>query len=146
MNQEIIKTKVEEKYLKQQTAFGVGDTIAVSLVVREGDKKRIQLFKGIVIAIKGSGISKSFTIRKISAGIGVEKILPYNSPNIAKIVLIRKGAVRRSKIYYMRKRIGKKALKVNEGAMIPEDISVETEIDETNAESPVENATETAAE
>lgn len=129
MNQETIKKQVEEKYLKERPKFNVGDTIAVSTVVREGDKKRIQVFKGIVIAIKGAGLSKTFTVRKISAGVGVEKILPFNSPNVSKIEIIKKGAVRRSKIYYMRKRIGKKALKVNEAAMVPEEVVTEAVVE-----------------
>lgn len=140
MNQETIKTKVEEKYLKQHPKFGVGDTIAVSLVVREGEKKRIQIFKGIVIATKGSGLSKTFTVRKISAGIGVEKILPYNSPNISSIEVLRKGSVRKSKIYYMRKRIGKRALKVDEATMTAEAAVVETEVVEEKADVKAEKA------
>ena len=108
---------LETKKLVKLQKFGVGDTIAVNLIVREGDKKRNQLFSGIVIAIKNSGIRKTFTIRKISAGVGVEKIIPLNSPNIESIKLLKKGSVRKSKLYYMRKRIGKKALKVNEGIM-----------------------------
>lgn len=134
MNEETIKKNVEEKYLKQHPTFGVGDTIAVSLVVREGDKKRIQIFKGIVLAMKGSGVSKTFTVRKISAGIGVEKILPFNSPNISSIEVLKRGAVRRSKIYYMRKRIGKKALKIEEAVMRPVEAIVESEVVETSVE------------
>jgi large subunit ribosomal protein L19 len=116
MKTEIIQ-EIETKNLSKTAKFDVGDTISVNLIVREGDKKRNQLFTGIVIAIKNSGIRKTFTIRKISAGIGVEKIIPLNSPNIEGIKLLRKGSVRKSKLYYMRKRIGKKALKVNEGIM-----------------------------
>jgi len=116
MKTEIIQ-EIETKNLSKTAKFDVGDTISVNLIVREGDKKRNQLFTGIVIAIKNSGIRKTFTIRKISAGIGVEKIIPLNSPNIESIKLLRKGSVRKSKLYYMRKRIGKKALKVNEGIM-----------------------------
>lgn len=133
MNQETIKTQVEGKYLKQHPNFSVGDTIAVSTVVREGDKKRIQIFKGIVISIKGSGLSKSFIVRKISSGVGVEKILPLNSPNVSKIEVLRRGAVRKAKLFYMRKRIGKKALKVNEAAMTPEDAVEEVEVIEEKA-------------
>lgn len=118
---------LEKTKLVKTPKFGVGDTIAVNLIVREGDKKRNQLFSGIVIAIKNSGIRKTFTIRKISAGIGVEKIIPLNSPNIESIKLLKKGSVRKSKLYYMRKRIGKKALKVNEGIM---DVITEAEVEE----------------
>jgi len=118
---------LEKTKLLKNPKFNVGDTIAVNLIVREGDKKRNQLFSGIVIAVKNSGIRKTFTIRKISAGIGVEKIIPLNSPNIEGIKLLKKGSVRKSKLYYMRKRIGKKALKVNEGIM---DIITEAEVEE----------------
>lgn len=113
MSEDLIRSKIESKYIVKRPEFSVGDTVSVSTIVREKNKKRIQVFKGIVIAIKGSGLSKTFTVRKISAGIGVEKIFPLNSPNISKIEVVKKGAVRKSKLYYMRKRIGKKALKVN---------------------------------
>jgi len=133
MKTEIIQN-IESKSLVKLPKFEVGDTIAVNLIVREGDKKRTQLFRGIVIAIKGTGIRKTFTIRKISLGVGVEKIIPLNSPNIESIKMIRKGKVRKSKLYYMRKRIGKKALKVNEGVMedeVIEELPVVTEEVET---------------
>jgi len=95
--------------------FEVGDTIAVHNILREKGKQRTQVFTGIVIGIKGSGLRKTFTIRKLSAGIGVEKIFPLHSPNIKKIEFVKKGKVRRSKLYYMRKRVGKKATKIAEG-------------------------------
>jgi len=117
MKQELVK-QLEAKFIKKLPKFDIGDTIAVSTIIREGDKTRVQIFRGIIIAIKGAGISKTFTIRKIStAGVGVEKIIPFNSPNISKVVVIKKGTVRKSKLYYMRKRIGKRALKITEGVM-----------------------------
>jgi large subunit ribosomal protein L19 len=118
MNYKEIET-TEDKFIKELPEFNVGDTISVSTIVREGDKKRVQIFKGLVIAIKGSGIRKTFTVRKISNGIGVEKILPFYSPNISKMKVLKKGSVRKSKLYYMRDRIGKKALKVKEGLFVP---------------------------
>lgn len=136
MNEQKIK-ELESKFIKDLPKFDVGDTLAVSTIVREGDKKRTQIFKGIVIAIKGSGIRKTFTIRKISMGVGVEKILPLHSPNISKIKVLKTGVVRKSKIYYMRKRIGKRALKIKEGVAVPEEGTVEapviesTTVDET---------------
>lgn len=94
--------------------FHVGDTIGVSVNVFEGDKERIQIFKGIVMGIKGGGISKTFRVRKISNGVGVERIFPMNSPRIAKIEVIKEGSVRRAKLYYLRGLTGKAATKIKE--------------------------------
>lgn len=95
--------------------FGVGDTIKVSLAVREGEKSRIQIFQGIVIAIRGTGEGKNFIVRKIATGaIGVEKILPINTPTITGIEIVKKGKVRRAKLYFLRNLIGKKATKVKD--------------------------------
>ena len=94
--------------------FHPGDTISVHVKVIEGDKERIQQFQGIVMGIKGSGISKTFRVRKISNGVGVERIFPFHSPNIAKIDKIREGSVRRAKLYYLRKLTGKSATKIKE--------------------------------
>lgn len=112
MNTNVLK-KVEAENIKDDIpSFSSGDTVAVHTIIRDGDKQRIQIFKGLVIGIKGAGLSKSFTVRKISFGVGVEKIFPVHSPNIEKIEVTRKGKVRRSKIYYMRDRIGRMAMKV----------------------------------
>ncbi|MFQ5650737.1 MAG: 50S ribosomal protein L19 [bacterium] len=89
--------------------FIAGDTLAVHTKVREGDKERIQVFEGVVIKKKGSGINATFTVRKISNGIGVERIFPLHSPNIDKIVKLRSGKVRRAKLYYLRGLRGKAA-------------------------------------
>lgn len=90
--------------------FDVGDAIAVSQKVMEGDKERIQIFEGDVIAIKHNGLSSTFTVRKIGANsVAVEKIFPYYSPLVAEIKFVRKGKVRRAKLYYMRNRVGKAA-------------------------------------
>ncbi len=94
--------------------FNVGDTISVSVKVIEGDKERIQQFKGIVMGIKGSGISKTFRVRKISNGIGVERIFPIHSPKIAKIDILKEGSIRRAKLYYLRQLTGKAATKIKE--------------------------------
>jgi large subunit ribosomal protein L19 len=94
--------------------FHPGDTISVSVKVIEGDKERVQQFKGIVMGIKGEGISKSFRVRKISNGVGVERIFPLHSPKIAKIDVLKEGSVRRAKLYYLRKLKGKAATKIKE--------------------------------
>jgi len=93
-----------------------GDTLKVHVKVVEGDKERLQLFQGILINIRGIGMSKTMTIRKISHGVGVERILPINSPIIEKIEVIKRGKVRRAKLFYMRKRTGKAAMKIKEKA------------------------------
>jgi len=90
-------------------AFEPGDTIAVHVRVIEGQKERIQVFQGVVISIKGHGSSRTFTVRKISNGVGVERIFPYHSPKIATIDVKRRGRVRRAKLYYLRKLRGKAA-------------------------------------
>lgn len=89
--------------------FNTGDTVNVHYRVREGDKERIQQYQGVVIAFKGSGANRTFTVRKISSNIGVERIFPLTSPFIAKIDIVRNGQVRRSKLYYLRNLRGKAA-------------------------------------
>ncbi|WP_410208955.1 50S ribosomal protein L19 [Fusobacterium sp.] len=101
---------VEKDYLRTDIPeFKAGDTIAVHYKVVEGNKERIQVFEGVVIRVNGGGIAKTFTIRKISAGVGVERIIPVNSPRIDKIDVLKIGKVRRSKLYYLRGLSGKKA-------------------------------------
>ena len=95
---------------KDYPDFNVGDTIAVSQRIKEGDKERLQVFEGDVIAIHNNGISSTFTVRKIGANaVAVERIFPYYSPKISKINFVRKGKVRRAKLYYIRGRVGKAA-------------------------------------
>lgn len=98
--------------------FGPGDTVNVHVRVIEGDKERIQQFQGVVISIRGSGARKTFTVRKISNGVGVERIFPINSPKIAKIEVVRRGHVRRAKLYYLRQRQGK-AARIKEKRYVP---------------------------
>jgi large subunit ribosomal protein L19 len=88
-------------------AFRAGDTLRVSVRVREGDKERLQAFEGVCIARRGSGVSASFTVRKISNGVGVERIFPTHSPMIAEIKIVRRGRVRRAKLFYLRSLTGK---------------------------------------
>ena len=89
--------------------FRVGDTVRVDVKIIEGKRERIQSFEGIVTAIKGSGVSKTFTVRKISAGVGVERTLPVNSPSIASVEVLKHGRVRHHKVYFLRNRKGKSA-------------------------------------
>ncbi len=89
--------------------FNTGDRIKVHVRVIEGDKERIQPFEGDVISIKGKGTNKTFTVRKVTSGVGVERIFPFNSPKLAKVELIKQGSVRRAKLYYLRNLSGKAA-------------------------------------
>ena len=84
-----------------------GDTVKVHVRVKEGEKERIQIFQGVIISIRGGGMRASFTVRKVSSGIGVERVFPLNSPSIAKIEVLRHGKVRRAKLYFLRKKLGK---------------------------------------
>ncbi len=100
--------------------FEPGDTVRVMVRVREGEKERLQAFEGVCIARRGGGISESFTVRKISAGVGVERIFPLHSPSIAAIEVLRKGRVRRAKLYFLRQLAGKAArIRERRGLVIP---------------------------
>ena len=90
-------------------AIKVGNTVKVQVRIREGERERLQAFEGIVIARKGAGVSETFTVRRVSYGVGVERVFPVHSPNVASGELIRSGKVRRSKLYYLRDRVGKAA-------------------------------------
>ena len=98
-----------EKIRKDLPAFRAGDTVRVHVKVKEGQQERVQLFEGVVIQRRGGGISETFTVRKISNGVGVERILPLNSPRIDKIEVVKRGKVRRAKLFYLRKLRGKAA-------------------------------------
>jgi len=101
---------IEAEQLKQNAGeFRIGDTVKVHYRIIEGKTERVQVFEGIVIAMKREGIRSTFTVRKISYGVGVERIFPLHSPRIAKIVRVREGKVRRAKLYYLRGRYGKSA-------------------------------------
>ncbi len=102
--------QIEKQYLRDDIpAFKSGDTLRVHVKIKEGDKERIQVFQGTVISRRGGGTGETFTVRKISSGIGVERVFPLHSPNIAKIEKVRSGIVRRSKLYYLRNLTGKSA-------------------------------------
>ena len=99
-----------QKYMKEDVPeVNVGDTVRVHIRVKEGSRERIQVFEGTVIAKKHGGIEESFTVRRISYGVGVEKTFPVHSPNVAKFEVVRSGKVRRAKLYYLRGRVGKAA-------------------------------------
>ena len=154
MNTVIIK-KIEEEFYKKRPDVRVGDTVKLHLRIKEEKKSRLQIFEGVVLAIKGTGLSKNIVVRKISYGVGVEKIVPLHSPVLEKIEIVKRGTVRKSKIYYLRKRVGKRALKAGEskdiyltdevevpvegegkeGEMIEEEV-IEEEAEKENEEEP----------
>ncbi len=106
--------KVTQAQLRTRPAFRPGDTIRVHVRITEGDKTRVQPFEGVVIGCRGRGIQETFTVRKVSFGIGVERIFPAHSPTIERIDLLRSGKVRRAKLYYLREKKGKKASRIKE--------------------------------
>lgn len=114
MNQAILDKIESEQFRKDDAKFNVGDSVRVHTKVVEGDKERIQIFSGVVIGRRGRGLNSTFTVRRISYGEGVERIFPVHSPRVDKIEVERQGAVRRAKLTYLRKRIGKGAVAVKE--------------------------------
>ena len=110
---DMIKAFTNEQLKKEVPQFNVGDTVRVHNKIVEGTRERIQLFEGTVIAKKNGGISETFTVRRISYGVGIEKTFPLHSPRVEKVEVIRTGKVRRAKLYYLRDRVGK-AAKVKE--------------------------------
>ena len=113
MKQNPILDKIEAEQIRTLTEFNVGDTVRVHNKIKEGNRERIQMFEGTVMKIQNGGVRKTFTVRKISNGIGVEKTFPFSSPFVDKVEVIRKGKVRRAKLNYLRKLSGK-AAKVKE--------------------------------
>jgi len=115
MNQALLDKIESEQFRKDSSAnFGVGDSVRVHTKVVEGDKERIQIFSGVVIGRRGRGLNEMFTVRRISYGEGVERVFPVHSPRVDKIEVERKGSVRRAKLTYLRKRLGKGATLVKE--------------------------------
>lgn len=114
MNQALLDKIHGEQLRKDKTPFNVGDSVRVHTKVVEGDKERIQVFSGVVIGKRGRGLEESFTVRRISYGEGVERVFPVNSPRVDKIEVERQGSVRRAKLTYLRKRVGKGATAVKE--------------------------------
>ncbi len=107
---EFLKSVEKQLNTKAETpSFKAGDTVTVHYKIKEGNKERIQQYQGVVIQRKGNGATETFTVRKISGGVGVERIFPLNSPNIAKVEVNKKGIVRRARLYYLRGKVGKGA-------------------------------------
>lgn len=105
---------IAQDSMKEATPkFQIGDTVKVAVRIREGSRERTQMFEGTVIAMRGSGISETFTVRRLSYGVGIERVFPLHSPNVESVEVIRSGKVRRAKLYYLRDRVGK-AAKVKE--------------------------------
>ena len=101
--------QIEKEQLKRDANFRPGDTVKVHVRIKEGDKSRIQIFEGVVIAKRSTGMRESFTVRKVSYGVGVERTFPYFSPRVEKIDVLMRGRVRRARLYYLRERTGKAA-------------------------------------
>jgi large subunit ribosomal protein L19 len=114
MNQALQKKIESEQFRKTDTNFNVGDSVRVHTKVVEGDKERIQIFSGVVIGKRGTGLNETFSVRRISYGEGVERIFPLHSPRVDKVEVERHGDVRRAKLTYLRKRVGKGATLVKE--------------------------------
>ena len=108
-----LKLIAQDSIKAEKPAIEVGNTVRVHVKIREGERERIQVFEGTVIAINGSGVTETFTVRRVSYGVGVERVFPVNSPNVADVKVVRYGKVRRAKLYYLRDRVGK-ASKVKE--------------------------------
>ena len=108
-----LKAMAASSMKENAPVFAVGDTVRVDVKIREGERERIQAFEGTVIAKKGRGVAETFTVRRVSYGVGVERVFPLHSPNVEAVKVIRNGKVRRSKLYYLRDRVGK-AAKVKE--------------------------------
>ena len=104
-----LKLMAQDCIKEQKPELAIGSTVRVYVKIREGERERLQAFEGTVIAVQGSGVSQTFTVRRVSYGVGVERVFPVHSPNVDKIELIRTGKVRRSKLYYLRDRVGKAA-------------------------------------
>ncbi|WP_432633813.1 50S ribosomal protein L19 [Brachyspira sp.] len=132
---------VEAKYKKEAILpFEIGDTVKVWVKIIEGDRERLQAFEGVVISIRGKGISKSFIVRKISYGVGVERIFLINSPRIDHVDIVRKAKVRRAKLYYLRNKVGKKARLIERlGVKIPKHSDL-IKAQESNENEEIENA------
>jgi ribosomal protein L19, bacterial type len=147
---DIVKAIEHEQLKNVKQLYKVGDTVKVHVRVKEGNRERIQVFEGTVIKIKGGGVNQTFTVRRISYGVGVEKVFLVNSPRVERIEVIRVGKVRRAKLYYLRDRVGKAAkTKEKVGARIPkigDEIIEEEVVEETVITETVDTVTEEVKE
>lgn len=140
MNSQLMK-EIEASQIKRRPDVKIGDTVKLHIRITEGDKSRIQIFQGIVIAMKGEGLNATITVRKISSGVGVERIVPLHAPTLEKIEIVKRGTVRRSKLYYMRGRVGKKAMKISGAKLTDGKYDIEDKMEE-DVEENVEDTTE----
>lgn len=141
-----IKIMTQDSVRKRPHRFSVGDTVRVHVRIKEGERQRIQMFEGTVIARQHGGVSETFTVRRTSYGVGVERVFPMHSPNVEKVEIVRHGKVRRAKLYYLRDRVGKSA-KVKQQILTRDQQDMEEEILELEAnEEIIEQALEQQAE
>jgi large subunit ribosomal protein L19 len=142
MNTSLI-SKISNKTLnKNLPEFRVGDTVEVATIIRDGDKQRTQIFAGLVISRRGTDMDASFTVRKISYGVGVEKSFPLHSPNLTSVTVTKLGKPRRAKLFYLRDRVGKLALKVKVGSKAKR---TQLEVPASVAQTPVVEAEQESA-
>ncbi|MEP7103739.1 MAG: 50S ribosomal protein L19 [Candidatus Dojkabacteria bacterium] len=149
MSQQLLN-KIESKFTSKKVPdIQPGQTVEIETIIRDGEKQRIQKFKGLVIMVKGSGTGKTFTVRKVSYGVGVEKTFPLYSTNLGKIKIIKQEPVRRAKLYFMRQRVGKGATRIKKGKVVfvPEEgEAVELTEADVVIDTPVEEVSQTEAE
>ncbi len=125
-------TEVISKTAAKRPEVKVGDTVKLHMNIKEGDKQRVQVFEGTIISMRGSANDRTITVRKMSYGVGVERIVPLNSPTLEKLEVIKRGKVRKSKLYYMKRKVGKRALKVDNVSDVYFTDEVEQEVVETS--------------
>lgn len=142
MNTQLLD-KVHADQLKKRPDIQIGDNVKLHMRISEGDKSRVQVFQGLVISMKGRGLDATITVRKISSGVGVERIVPLHSPTLEKIEVVKRGKVRRSKLYFMRDRVGKRAMKIAGSTFVDESMN---ELDEASTEEVGETKEEVVTE
>lgn len=126
-----LKRAEEKKWLKKLESFSPGDTVKAFVRIKEGEKERVQIFRGVCIKIQGTGLGKTFTLRKISNGVGVERTFPFSSPNLEKIEVVSRGKVRRSRLYFLRDLVGRAARLNSELVMSESESTTQEEVRDT---------------